>query len=237
MPLPRRARHTRAVSIVFLHGTGSAGPKAWPLQAAALGDEAHFVRRVHDGDHPDHVQPVVIDALAPRGHLVAHSYGCVSAVLAATERPDVVASLVLCEPPFVGLTAGWPETDAHVAALAPLFERRSDPTFTDLELSAGFATAVGMPVPDFTPDQLARSAARLRAFTPAWLIAIDPTIVGRVPTLVVTSGNRDIYDEVAYLLEGHGATRLVLSGHGHRVQDHPDATAAFRRFWGLHDVG
>jgi len=42
---------------------------------------------------------------------------------------------------------------------------------------------------------------------------------------------------VAYLLEGHGATRLVLSGHGHRVQDHPDATAAFRRFWGLHGVG
>ena len=237
MPLPRLTRHTRPVRVVFLHGTGSAGPGAWPLQAADLGDGADFIRRVHDGDHPDHVQPVVLDALQPRGHLVAHSYGCVSAVLAAADRPDAVASLILCEPPFVGLTAGWPETDSHVAALAPLLERKNDPTFTDLEFSAGFARAVGMPVPDFTPEQLARSAARLRAFTPAWLIPIDPRVVGRVPTLVVTSGTRDIYDEVAQVLESHGATRLVLPGFGHRVQDHPDATAAFRQFWELHSGG
>lgn len=231
MPSTRSTRHTRRVRVVFLHGTGSAGPNAWPLQAATLGDQAHFLRRVHDGDHPDHVRPVVLDALAPRGHLVAHSYGCVTAVLAAAACPDVVASLVLCEPPFVGLTAGWPQTDAHVAALAPLFDRKDDPTFTDLEFSAGFARAVGMPVPDFTPEQLARSAARLRAFTPAWLIPLDPAIVSEVPTLVVTSGARDIYDEVAQVLEGHGARRLVLAGYGHRVQDHPAATTHFQAFW------
>jgi len=198
---------------------------------ADLGERAHFVRRVHDSDHPDHVQPVVLDALAPRGHLVAHSYGCVTAVLAATHRPDLVASLVLCEPPFVGLTAGWPHTDAHVAALAPLFDRKDDPTFTDLEFSAGFARAVGMPVPDFTPEQLARSARRLRAFTPAWAIPLDPAVVGRIPTLVVTSGNEDIYDEVAQVLHSYGAQRQLLAGHGHRVQDHPEATATFRTFW------
>ena len=162
---------------------------------------------------------------------IRDSYGCVTAVLAAAACPDVVASLVLCEPPFVGLTAGWPQTDAHVAALAPLFDRKDDPTFTDLEFSAGFARAVGMPVPDFTPEQLARSAARLRAFTPAWLIPLDPAIVSEVPTLVVTSGARDIYDEVAQVLEGHGARRLVLAGYGHRVQDHPAATTHFQAFW------
>ena len=44
-------------------------------------------------------------------------------------------------------------------------------------------------------------------------------------------------DEVAQVLESHGATRLVLPGFGHRVQDHPDATAAFRQFWELHSGG
>ena len=217
--------------MVFLHGTGSAGANAWPRQVADFGDTAHFIRRVHEGDHPDHVQPVVLEAIAPRGHLVAHSYGCVSAVLAATQRPERVSSLVLCEPPFVGLSAGMPQTDAHVAGLAPLFDRKDDPTFTDLEFSAGFARAVGMPVPDFTPEQVARSAARLRAFTPAWLIPIDPALVARVPTLVVTSGTSDIYDEVAQVLASHGASRLILGGYGHRVQDHPEASAAFQQFW------
>jgi hypothetical protein len=68
----------------------------------------------------------------------------------------------------------------------------------------------------------------LRAFTPAWLIPLDPAVVGLIPTLVVTSGARDSYDEVAQVSGGH---RLVLPGYGHRVQDHPDATTHFQAFW------
>ncbi len=225
------AAYSALVRVVFLHGTGTAGPRAWPRQVEALGDEAHFVARVHDGDHPEHVIPAVAEALRPGGHLVAHSYGCVSAILTAAAYPSLVASLVLCEPPFVALTAGQPLTDEHVAGLRPIFDRRDGEGVTDHELAAGFAEAVGMPVPDFTPDQLARAAARLRAFTPAWRFPVDPTVVERVPTLVVTSGTADFYDEVAAELARHGAERLVLAGCGHRVQDHPDATAAMQRFW------
>ena len=56
-------------------------------------------------------------------------------------------------------------------------------------------------------------------------------LVARVPTLVVTSGTSDIYDEVAQVLASHGASRLILGGYGHRVQDHPEASAAFQQFW------
>lgn len=219
--------------VVFLHGTGVHGPAAWPRQVPEL-PEAVFLERVHPGDHPDAVVPSLVQALAPRAHLVSHSYGGLSALRLAAARPELVTSLVLCEPPAIVLTRGRPRTERHLADLRPIFERRDGTGVSDLELAAGFSAAVGMPVPDFTAEQLARAAARLRAFTPAWQIEVDASVVAQVPTLVVTSGADDFYDEIAAVLAHHGAQRLVLTGQGHRVQDHPEATAAFRRFWADH---
>lgn len=214
---------------VFVHGTGTAGARAWPLQQALA--EASFVERVHDGDHPDFVVPAIHAALAPQGHLVAHSYGCLSAILAAGAAPGEVASLVLCEPPFLSLTAQRPRSLEHIARLRPVFERRDREGIADEDLVVGFATAVGMPPPHLSPGQLATAARRLRAFTPAWLFEVDPTVVQRIPTLVVSSGADDFYDEIAAELQRHGARRVLLPGTGHRVQDHPRATATFREFW------
>lgn len=44
-----------------------------------------------------------------------------------------------------------------------------------------------------------------------------------MPTLVVTAAWNELYEEVAFALADLGAQHVVLEGHGHRPQDHPDA--------------
>ncbi len=46
-------------------------------------------------------------------HLVGHSYGAAVALRMAAERPELVRSLALHEPPFVGLLADRPESAAE----------------------------------------------------------------------------------------------------------------------------
>lgn len=47
-----------------------------------------------------------------------------------------------------------------------------------------------------------------------------------VPTLVVTGGWNQVYDDIATALRLRGAQHLALDGSGHRPQDDPRATAA-----------
>lgn len=51
------------------------------------------------------------------GHVVAHSQGAISAMMAAVERPDLVFSLTLVEPACLSLTAELPATTAHRALM------------------------------------------------------------------------------------------------------------------------
>ncbi len=65
--------------------------------------------------------------------------------------------------------------------------------------------------------------ARLRALRPPWGTGLTAGRQLRVPTLVVTGGWSELYEEVAQGLVALGARHAVLPGRGHRVQDHPDA--------------
>ncbi len=75
----------------------------------------------------DHAQDA-IDALAGRrATIVGHSYGGVVALMAATMRPDLVASLVVFEP-TVPFTDWWPDYDEMMrrsADLKPMLKRWS----------------------------------------------------------------------------------------------------------------
>lgn len=158
---------TGPVLAVFLHGTGTGGARAWPRQVEHFGEEAAYVDRVHPGDHPDVVAPEVRALLAGIGptHLVAHSYGCLSAARVAGEPagdPDQPGSprlrrLTLVEPPFLSLTQEWPLSRTHLAGLRPIFDRRDGEGLTDRELVEGFNEAVGMPVRELTDEQVARA--------------------------------------------------------------------------------
>lgn len=124
--------------VVFVHGAGSFGSAAWPRQhGMALAYDALFLRRHGFDPVAEPVESsfaedtaIVLRSLADDGrgaaggHIVAHSQGAISAMMAAVERPDLVYSLTLVEPACLSLTAELPATAAHRELMQPLFDVR-----------------------------------------------------------------------------------------------------------------
>src|SRR6185312_7598582 len=65
----------------------------------------------------------IVEALGRGGHVVAHAQGAPAAMMAAVERPDLVASLVLVEPLLASLTAELPATAAYSQRVDDLYAR------------------------------------------------------------------------------------------------------------------
>lgn len=231
-------RHDRGVHVVFVHGTGRSGPLAWPGQVAAVelrGRRLHFPDLAALAD--DDAAATVLAPLADGGgHLVAHSAGAVAALLAAgrASGQGSVRSLVLLEPAAFSLARGGPEVEEHVARLSAVFADAREPRVLDGVFAVRFLTGLGVPgaaIADPGDPALRALGRRVRRRRPPWEAPLDGTVVRQVPTLVVTGGWNALYDEVADALVALGATRRVLTGLGHRPQDHPDANALLLEHW------
>jgi pimeloyl-ACP methyl ester carboxylesterase len=75
----------------------------------------------------DHAQDAIDVLAGRRGTVVGHSYGGVVALMAAVQRPDLVASLAVFEP-TVPFTDWWPDYDEMMrrsADLKPMMQRWS----------------------------------------------------------------------------------------------------------------
>lgn len=228
------------VHAVFVHGSGRAGSLAWPGQVVALElrrRRCEFLDVSHVEDAADEVA-AVLAALGAGAHLVAHSQGAVGALSAAERAPDLVRSLVLFEPAAFAAARGGPRVEAHVARMSAVFGDAANPLVRDGDFAVRFLTVLGSPgtaLADPGDPTLRSMGQRLRRRTPPWETPTDADVVGRVPTLVVTGDWNGLYEEVADALAAHGAERRVLSGYGHRPQDHPEANALLSAFWAAHD--
>jgi pimeloyl-ACP methyl ester carboxylesterase len=166
------------------------------------------------------------DDLAPllssRPHVVAHSYGTVGAVIAATRRPAQVRSLTLLEPALF-----LPRDDPEVAR----FQRMGEAVLTHgLEAEPAtlreFLKIAGAPVHDQgpLPQEVARGVRRAHGSRhPAQ--ARPPLEILRdasVPALVASGGHHAaverMCDAVATAL---GAQRMMAPGAGHFVAAAP----------------
>jgi pimeloyl-ACP methyl ester carboxylesterase len=238
LPTPLTRPRVPAKTVVFVHGAGRAGDKAWPAQRH-LGSEfrLEFIERVgyrakEDSLPTDFSGDVarVLAALGDGGHIVAHSYGAIAAIMAAQERPDAVTSLVLFEPASMSLARGGPLVEAHVAALSPVLEQAAEST--DLEFEAAFMMALRAPATTERVTKEARlRARRLRLQTAPWHAPLNWAGLSLPPTLVVTGGWSALYDEVAQVFAAHGAQRATLAGAGHRPQDAAGANEFMVDFW------
>lgn len=157
--------------------------------------------------------------------LVAHSYGGPAAMSAAASRPDLVRALILFEPAAYALARGDEAVEAHIARLDPVFDtaaRDDAATFW-----RRFMTAMtGSPPPELTPEQRI-DAERQRRLPPPWTLR-TPATLGSTPVLVITGGWNDEYEAIAARIPG--AEHVVLPGHAHRPQDHPDAAGLVAEF-------
>lgn len=216
---------------VFLHGSGQAGADGWPVQAAAAEPTWRFMSRHPGGDLPERDADRIIELLADSGsagNVVASSYGGNAAVIALQRRPDLVAALVLAEPATFDLARGAAAVEEHIEAMEPAALAALDPAVSDREWSDLFATGFGRE--PLSEEQLAVLAPRMRPLPPPWSTGIDVTRGLPCRCLVVTGGSGPLFEQTAEALERLGASRLVLPGAGHRVQDDPAFNAAVTEF-------
>ncbi len=74
-------------------------------------------------------------------HLVGHSTGAISSLLAAGLRPEFVRSLVMIEPPLFGVAANDPDVAPMTAALEAVVHRA--PELTAADFASEWAAALG----------------------------------------------------------------------------------------------
>ena len=165
----------------------------------------------------------VASLLGARPHIVAHSYGVLGTLIAATRAPARVRSLTLIEPPLYYLVPSDPE----VARL----ERMGNAVLTHgLEADAAtlreFLRLAGAPEVDDgpLPDEVARGVRRAHGgrlpgeARPALELVRDAGI----PSLVASGGHAPglerICDALSTVLD---AQRLVAPGAGHFVAAAP----------------
>lgn len=180
-------------------------------------------------DADDIVQ--LLDSIGARAHLIAHSYGSLAALLAASKRPEAVRSLTIIEPPAFGVARENPAVEALIARLEPVFAAASRMEPEEYLLS--FRRALRGVAAD-APIEL--SQEERKAFqSPAVRQGIEATMRERRPwearipfeTLaaapfrkMVFSGNwSKAFEAVCDVFEERlPAERAILPGAGHAVQ-------------------
>jgi pimeloyl-ACP methyl ester carboxylesterase len=190
---------------------------------------------VHRRGYPPSPEPadgrqdfdVDADDLAPLlegdPHVVAHSYGVLGALIAATRRPEGVCSLTLIEPPLYFLAPA----DAEVARL----ERMGNEVLArglgaDPATLRHFLRLAGAPEVDEgpLPDDVANGVRRAHGGrTPSEARpALDVLRAAGVPCLVASGDHAAAIERVCDALAAElNAERLVAPGAGHFVAAAP----------------
>jgi pimeloyl-ACP methyl ester carboxylesterase len=220
-------REGRGPELLLVHG-GASPRNTWQA-LTPLAEKWTLVvphRRGYPPSPPGHhdfdVDAVdLIPLLASRPHVIAHSYGVLGTLIAATESPDKVRSLTLIEPPLFFIARGDPEVDE--------MERTSNAVLThglqgDPSTLRDFLRMAGAPdVPDDgpLPAKLAHSIRRAHhAQLPGE--ARPPLRVLRdaaIPSLVASGGHSGAIERICDALASElRAERLLVAGGGHFVQ-------------------
>lgn len=207
--------------LVLLHGSVTNAALSWRKQQT-LAEEYELVAPDRPGFPPgppvervdfEAEAPWLAELIRPGDHLVAHSYGGVTALLAAPLLP--LASLTVLEPPAFGVARGDPAVEAWLdgATALPRDDLRA--------YVEAFLVHVGAPLrlPDPLPPVLEQGA---RAFmSERWPSEAElPLAPLPYPVLVVTGDHEPAFEAVGDVLERElRAERLVLPGAGHAVQN------------------
>lgn len=136
-------------------------PNAWPA------DYAGCLPSVHAAD----LAALIEDLGLGSAHLFGHSYGAVISLQLAFQRPDLVRTLVLGEPPLLSLLDSMSEGRAIVAAIVSDEREPARLAFADGDLVAGVRVFLDSVMGEGTFAQLAEAerdhmmdnAAALRA--------------------------------------------------------------------------
>jgi pimeloyl-ACP methyl ester carboxylesterase len=187
---------------------------------------------------PDCRQDFDVDAvdlaslLDARPHVVAHSYGVLGTLIAATRMPARVRSLTLIEPPLYYLVPHDPEVARLERIGNAVLSHGLD---TDPATLREFLALAGAPGVDDgpLPKQVAQGVRRAQGgrLPGEARPALDVLRTAGVPSLVISGDHaaalERICDALAIALD---AERVVLPGAGHFVAAAPGFTEQLERF-------
>jgi pimeloyl-ACP methyl ester carboxylesterase len=155
------------------------------------------------GDHAAHCAELLEALRLPPVHVLAHSSGTAIGLQLALDRPDLVRTLVLSEPPLIDQLAAPEDLDLLHAMLGPLFGGAIEAVAAGNVAAAfdAFMRAVGAPeyrdvlTTSLGPDGLDRAEHESRYFftdevTAVNLWAFDSASAARIrqPVLLVQGG-------------------------------------------------
>jgi pimeloyl-ACP methyl ester carboxylesterase len=163
--------------------------------------------------------PLVAELLEEPMHVVAHSYGGVISLLAASMRPNAVRSLTVVEPPALSVARGHPAVEAFVARGTALWTDGPDDPAAFLERFFGLVGS--RPILGRLKPELEQGARLLMRERYPWeaRIPLDELAAAAFPKLAVSGAHDDAFEAVCDVLaEQIGAERAVITGQGHGVQ-------------------
>jgi pimeloyl-ACP methyl ester carboxylesterase len=162
----------------------------------------------------------IVALLGSGAHLVGFSYGGVISLLAAAQRPDLVWSLTVIEPPALDVARGHPAVEGNIARMVPCF---AQPDISPEDFIRCFRAALGIEPHD--PGDLSETdKAGIRGTLlepPPWEARIPLDILAATPfPKLVVSGNWNAgLETVADVLTVRlAAERAVITGAGHACQ-------------------
>jgi pimeloyl-ACP methyl ester carboxylesterase len=170
--------------------------------------------------------------LDSRPHVVAHSYGVLGTLIAASRTPDRVRSLTLIEPPLFYLVPG----DADVARLEHIGNAvLTHGLDTDATMLREFLRLAGAPGVDEgpLPEEVANGVRRAHGgrLPGEARPALDVLRDARVPALVASGGHAPAPEKICDALATElRAERLVAPGAGHFVAAAPGFAARLEGF-------
>lgn len=215
--------------VVLVHGSFATGPMEWEGQRALAEQGYQLVvptRRAYRPDHAGEGEDFLTDAqdvaalLGGGAHLVGHSYGGISAMLAAADRPEAVRSLVLAEPPVFSAASEHPDVALLRERMQAVLARpESDQEFVDAFLQAAGSPVDALPRELF--DALTAMAPAVRRARPVWDVRVpaDRLREASFRILVISGGHHPAFTAMCdALARDLGAQQRTVEGAGHDVQ-------------------
>ncbi len=215
--------------VVLVHGSFATGTEEWRAQEP-LAEEGYrllVLDRRGYGNSPaaegeDFLRDAddIAEVIGDGAHVVAHSYGALGAMFAASQRPEAIRSLALLEPPAFTMTSDNDAARGLVDALRGIW----DEGFPDEIWLARFLEAVGTDPATLPPEILEEAAPMVpvvRQSRPPW--DREPPVAelasAPFPKLVISGGHNAGFDAICdALAEQINASRAEVTGAGHEIQ-------------------
>ncbi|HSH82423.1 MAG TPA: alpha/beta fold hydrolase [Herpetosiphonaceae bacterium] len=222
--------------VALLHGSFAANPAAHWAKQHELADRYRLViphrlgygnSRVPESEEqrggPSLEADVraIADLLEPETHIVGFSYGGLVALLVAAERPELVSSVAVIEPPLYGLLRGDEEAEALIGRLQPVydtaFQRSPDDFYYAFLQGLGQQVDASLPLP--SDRRQAAQAAAKEAVPWDVELPIARLVAAPFPRLVISGSWNGLSERLCDALAREiAAERAVISGAGHGVQ-------------------